>query len=382
VRPRYYILDALARALPGGGGRGRGRRETIAVALTGHLGDFLVATPMLRQLRRGRPRARIVWLAGPWNLDVARRYAWMHDDLWAWTEDSPSQWRGKRAWRQSAWTQAALGWRLRRLGAEALVTTGLESPAKRYLANAARPRLWAGRGDRRPPRVDARVETAFVPYGRDAPESEELLGLLEPLGVAKPGGDDARPFWRVEDAERSAAAAFLERAGAAGGGAPLVAVSPGSGWPGKNWGGERFAAVAAALRSAGARVAWVGTAGEARLCPEGAAADWKWFGRFSLPELAAVLERCDLWIGNDGGGMHVAAAVGCPTLSLWGPTREGKWAPRGEKHRAMRGGEACAGCCYWDWRAACAKGTHACMDGLGADGVAAAALEMLGKGRE
>jgi ADP-heptose:LPS heptosyltransferase len=127
-------------------------------------------------------------------------------------------------------------------------------------------------------------------------------------------------------------------------------------------------------------VAWVGTKGEAGLCPEGAAADWKWFGRFSLAELAAVLERCDLWIGNDGGAMHLASAVGCPTLSLWGPTREGKWAPQGERDRAMRGGEACAGCRYWDWRAGCAKETHECMDGLGVDEVAAAALEMLGRG--
>ena len=75
-------------------------------------------------------------------------------------------------------------------------------------------------------------------------------------------------------------------------------------------------------------------------------------------------------------------AVMCVTsnvLSLWGPTREGKWAPRGERDRALRGGEACAGCRYWDWRAGCGRETHECMDGLGVDEVAAAALEMLGK---
>ena len=377
MRARYYILDALSRRWPGGGWReGRRGRKTVVVGLTGHLGDFLVATPMLRQLRRGLAGARIVWLVGAWNLEVARRYGWMCDEIWEWAEDAETQGRGRREWRQGAWEQAAVGWRLRELGAEVLVTTGMESPGKRFLANATRPRVWVGRGDRRPPRVDGRVETVFFPYGRDVSEVEELLRLGEAAGAGRPREKDARPFWRVEEGEREAARAFLERAGAGGG--PLVAVSPGSGWSGKNWGGERFAEVAARLRKAGARVAWVGTKGESGLCPEGAAADWKWFGRFSLAELAAVLERCDLWIGNDGGAMHLASAVGCPTLSLWGPTREAKWAPRGERDRAMRGGEACAGCRYWDWRAGCAKESHECMDGLGVDEVAGTALEMLG----
>ncbi|MBR6021548.1 MAG: hypothetical protein IK066_03920, partial [Kiritimatiellae bacterium] len=137
----YQALGELARRWPGGGGK----RGTVAVALTGHLGDFLVATPMLRQLRRGLPRARIVWLVGGWNLGVAERYGWMADEIWTWAEDAPSQWR-ERKWRVGSWGQARVGWALRRAGVETLVPNGLESPGKRFLANAARPTLWVGRG--------------------------------------------------------------------------------------------------------------------------------------------------------------------------------------------------------------------------------------------
>ena len=57
-----------------------------------------------------------------------------------------------------------------------------------------------------------------------------------------------------------------------------------------------------------------------------------------LPELAAVLERCALFIGNDSGVTHLAAAVGTPTVALFGPASMSIWEPRGERVRVVRFG--------------------------------------------
>jgi ADP-heptose:LPS heptosyltransferase len=51
---------------------------------------------------------------------------------------------------------------------------------------------------------------------------------------------------------------------------------------------------------------------------------------FSLPELASLMEGCRFFIGNDSGITHMAAALGVPTVALFGPTDPKVWAPRGE----------------------------------------------------
>lgn len=56
-------------------------------------------------------------------------------------------------------------------------------------------------------------------------------------------------------------------------------------------------------------------------------------GNLSLPEVAAVLSRCVLFVGNDSGLMHLSAAAGTPTLGLFGPTRVEEYAPAG-RHAA------------------------------------------------
>jgi ADP-heptose:LPS heptosyltransferase len=52
-------------------------------------------------------------------------------------------------------------------------------------------------------------------------------------------------------------------------------------------------------------------------------------GRLHLPEVTACLARCTLFIGNDSGLMHLAAATGVPTLGLFGPTQSKEYAPTG-----------------------------------------------------
>ena len=109
--------------------------------------------------------------------------------------------------------------------------------------------------------------------------------------------------------------------------------------------------------------------------PADRAIDFNWIGKTPLPLLAAVLARADLFVGNDGGLLHLAAALDVPTVSIWGPTSPGKWGPKGPIHRQSRKVERCEGCIYWDYRETC-RHDHACMQAVAVQEVQAAINEL------
>ena len=104
---------------------------------------------------------------------------------------------------------------------------------------------------------------------------------------------------------------------------PVVGIVPGSNAPARRWPVERFAAVAAALDARGGSVVVMGGSRETGLTGRVAAAvpgAVDVGGRTDLADLAALLSVCDLVVTNDTGPMHLAGAVGTPTVSLWGPS--------------------------------------------------------------
>ena len=117
----------------------------------------------------------------------------------------------------------------------------------------------------------------------------------------------------------------------------LIGLGPTASWPGKAWPGDRFAALFQALRTgplanatpvifAGPGPAEAAMAAPLRhALPD--AIDLT--GRLTLPEASACLARCAIFIGNDSGLMHLAAAAGTPTLGLFGPTPATEYAPAG-----------------------------------------------------
>lgn len=144
---------------------------------------------------------------------------------------------------------------------------------------------------------------------------------------------DDRPQFTVTEADRAAGARLLAATDAHGAG-PIVAIHPtnGSYAPGRHWPPERFAAVADRLAHEwGARIVLVGTerAAIGRVAALMAAPVLDLAGRTDLPTLAGVLEQADLLLGNDSSVGHLAAALGVPTLALFGPSNDRAWAPWG-----------------------------------------------------
>lgn len=135
-------------------------------------------------------------------------------------------------------------------------------------------------------------------------------------------------------------------------GAPVIGLGPTANWPGKVWPAERFVALFDALATtplAGARAAIFAGPGAAeraaaeavlRALPQRRVIDLA--GSLSLTEAAACLARCDLYVGNDSGLMHLAAASGAPTLGLFGPSPPEEYAPAGPRAGFVRTPETMA----------------------------------------
>lgn len=113
-----------------------------------------------------------------------------------------------------------------------------------------------------------------------------------------------------------------------------VMIHPGSGAKRKNWPSECFSELSLILDKAGHPVAWsLGPAEESVALPPGA----RLLLPQSLTDLAAALAATRLYIGNDSGITHLAAAVGCPAIAIFGPTNPAVWAPRGSHVRIVSG---------------------------------------------
>lgn len=137
--------------------------------------------------------------------------------------------------------------------------------------------------------------------------------------------------------DRALAARLLPQGG------PIVALGPTANWSGKVWPPERFAALFERLaneRLPHARAAVFAGPGaqEAALAAPLLAAlpgAIDLTGQLELAQAAACLARCALFVGNDSGLMHLAAAAGAPTLGLFGPTPAAEYAPSGPRAAAV-----------------------------------------------
>tara|TARA_A100001037_G_scaffold204872_1_gene183277 strand:+ start:1421 stop:2407 length:987 start_codon:yes stop_codon:yes gene_type:complete len=156
---------------------------------------------------------------------------------------------------------------------------------------------------------------------------------VEQLGSVLSLSDSPSPRIWLGEAQRTRAGELMP------GGHPVLAVGPTANWGGKQWQSERFAEVISRLTAkgaplSGAHVAVFGAPDERDMAqpvtdsvPTERRVDL--VGNDDLLVTAACLEQADLYIGNDSGLMHMAAAMGVPTLGLFGPSREVHYAPWG-----------------------------------------------------
>ncbi len=296
----------------------------ILLIQLGRLGDVLLGTPAIRSLREAIPAAEIDFLTRPAFAPIL--------------EVNPSLDRVRRYTPRR--TEAAL---LREaFGPDRydVVVDFQSTPHSAILARLTRAPMRIG--------WDKRYRIGYTHRLRQSGEhvyaAAHKVELLRPLGVAV---GSLRLELPVSAADREHAAALWERLGWPVD-APAAALSPVSRRSYKRWPLDRFAAVGDALsRRFGGRLLITSGPGEehvARTVAETMREPAVWdYGRTTLGQLAAIYERCALWVGNDNGPKHIAAAVGTPTVTIFRPGQGAAWtnpeAPAQVVVEAPRGGE-------------------------------------------
>jgi ADP-heptose:LPS heptosyltransferase len=228
-----------------------------------------------------------------------------------------------------------------------------------------------------PVRVGARtLETApLLSHSRQlecaehaAEQALSLARLLLSAFRATPAPSfETRQFTMSQAAQREAAS-FVPHG-------RTIALQPGAGAPLKSWPVERWAALGEALRGNGLDVVLIGAPEErpllSAIVARMAKAPTVACGQ-SLEVSAAVYSRCELLVSVDGGAAHLAAAVGTPTIRLYGPaapSRFGPWPRRDDQRVLVTDRLACVPCGNLESPPCGARIEPACMLALGVDSV-------------
>jgi heptosyltransferase-2/heptosyltransferase-3 len=312
-----------------------------------HLGDVLLSRPALELLRAALPTAEITAVVGPWaapslqGLDV--RVATFPFPGFLRSPARPSRWPARLAPYAALLALAA---RLRRerydaalvlrpdhwWGALACAVAGVPLRVGHATPDTASLLTHA---IRRPPTEHA-TETAVA-------AATALLGVL---GVTAPAPGPGPVRFVPSGAAQRAAHTWLAAHRASRGW--RVALHPGAGAGVKTWPPHRWAAVVNALAGEADIVLTGGpdegplvdaVAGQACARPP-VAQGLSWDG------LAALFQQVDLVLGMDSGPLHLATAVGTPTVRIYGPTDPRIYGPAGDggRHRVLQGDLACQPC--------------------------------------
>jgi heptosyltransferase-2 len=310
----------------------------------GALGDFITVLPALSYWRKGHPDDRLTFLGNTATGGLALDASLIDE---AWDIDSA---RFVPLFRERYSAAAA---ELLAPFDAAVVFAGSPSP---LLANLRRKGM-ANLHSQRP-----------FPAGPGVPIADYHLSLFTDPGALSLGE-------KIPRLSPSAKAMARAKELLPADGAP-VALHPGSGSRLKNWPIGRYREVAEILRARGFRVAWIkGPADSPVAVPSGDLI----VDEPPLPILAAFLAGCRLFIGNDGGVAHLAAAVGCATVTVFGPSDPATWAPRGHAATIVCAGVDCSPCHLRENRQeGCGR---ECLEKITVGEVAAAVDGLLGRQR-
>jgi heptosyltransferase-1 len=314
------------------------RGPRIAIVKLSSLGDVIHALPVARALRRAMPAAHLTWVV------EAREYAILrdHPDLDAVVPVDTRLWR-RLIWRPAGAREVLgkvgrLRVRIRRAAFD--VAIDLQGLIKSGLLTAytgAPVRIGFSAGHCRE-RLNALFTNRHVaPPASARHVVDQYLALLDPLGV-RPGAPEF--FVPASIIAERRMEELLVKEGIKRGDR-LVAINPGAGRPEKRWPVERFHALADRLATeGGARVLVLWGPDESHMAREIAlglpGGSVLLAPPTDLGELTALLRRCRLMIANDTGPLHLAAALGTPSLGLFGPTSAVRNGPFGEACRGLQ----------------------------------------------
>jgi lipopolysaccharide heptosyltransferase II len=332
--------------------------SSILLIRPDHLGDLLFTTPALRALREACPQARITGLVGPWAEAVITGNPCLDEVMLCPFPGFTRQ--PKQSIIEPYVVLARYARLLREKTFDLAVVLRFDhwwGALLAYLARIPR-RVGYDIAEVKPFLTDA------IPYAPGRHEVEQNLALVEAVNsqpsLPRLDGHPSQGFpleFLLSAQDREFAACYLAEQGVEDDD-PLACIHPGAGAPVKLWRNEGWAQVADALAEGyEAKVILTGSANEAPLVqaiaermtsqPIVAA------GQTTLGQLAALMAPCRLVLGVDSGPLHLAVAVGTPTVHLYGPVDSRTFGPWGDpaRHVVLTSDRDCVPCNRLDYRA-------------------------------
>lgn len=324
---RERVLGALSRGMTpseisaqqaGESLRQNSSARILLIGIYQHMGQFLCATPLIRSLAAAWPAASLHFLGNPVNAAAARANPHL-DRVWVWRKSAIWEWAGQLR-----------GLRKERFDLALLLTTERPSATGVILARLTGARWVAAYA----PSITgdwARETVALchirIPFAGEKNEVEKYLGFARAFGAPPQG---LQPELAPTPADEAAADSFLREQNLPAK-SPLVGLFIGgkAERTDRLWPVSHFVKLADALKNAGVRVIVLSPPPPEHLRLEEFRRLLGWscpvFQEASILRVAAFLKRLDLLVCPDGGILHLAAAVGTPTLGLFFSTDPEVW---------------------------------------------------------
>lgn len=305
--------------------------QNVLIIKPSAIGDVVHTLPILNLMRKAWPSARISWLVTPACSGLLEEHPQLDEvilferrKLGAWWR-SPKLfgefWRFNRNLRKRKFDLVVdlqglfrSGWLSRITGAQRRVG----------MASAREGASW--------------FYSELVPEGpRERHAMEKYLDVAESLGI---GRGPIEFVWNVTQANRDRVDTLLSGLH----GRPFAVFFPGTNWDTKKWPAERYAALAQHVRQELGMAVVVGGVKSDSTFADIIKPDLSLCGQTSLRETTALLEKAALVVANDTGPMHIAAALGRPLVTLYGPTSPIRTGPYGRDKSVVRLSLPCSPC--------------------------------------
>ena len=332
------------------------------------LGDSILTLPLLQALHAWRPALRLDLLIEAPFAPVFEKHPAVHELLVLQTKDTSA----RAGWSRS---RALLEVRGRRYPAVLNLHGGTTSLLF-SLASGAPLRFGQERfrGSRW---YNARIPDSAGVWGKPKLHTvEHQLTFMKWLGLPIPS--DPRPELHVAPASRKRIARRLEKAGLRPG--AFLLVQPTATLATKQWPEENFARLADSLcEKAGTPLVFSTGGWEAGVLDRiraNARREHRYWADLALGDLFALIEACRLFVGNDSGPMHAAAALARPLVAIWGSSDHTAWHPWGSAYESVRSDLPCMPCPGYT----CAVyGRPRCILEISTERVESACLRMLAR---
>jgi ADP-heptose:LPS heptosyltransferase len=319
-------LNAVAQVSPPGA-----VPQRILIVLLGSIGDVVRALPLVGRLRAAWPASRVAWAIEPKSAPIVRDHPWV-DELIVYERAS------------APWSFAPFLAAVRRGRFDLVIDL------QRHLKSGIISRFTGARERLGFAAANVKEGNHWFSTRRIAPQPRMNLKLMQYQAFGDLLGIPARPI----------SFGLEPSAGALGRAAILIGDTPrprlgiilGSSWPSRVYAPDAMANVIRQLAEPGAGGFFpilIGGPDEQTIARAvehtlGVPRVLNLAGKTGLSDLPAIFAACDVAFGPDSGPMHIAAAVRCPVVSLWGATAAERSAPWGFAEFALTGAIPCAPC--------------------------------------